>query len=92
MEKNITLTDSRRSSAAVLAANMVKLVRRPAEWLCAYYSRVLEREVSMRQTWLLVNAQLAFAASFFPVEAPVLFRVVALALLASALLKCRREL
>ena len=53
----------------------MKKVCRPIEWLCSYYSDVLERKLTMRQTWLLINAQLAFGAAFFPVEAPWVVRI-----------------
>ena len=70
----------------------MKKVCRPIEWLCSYYSDVLERKLTMRQTWLLVNAQLAFGAAFFPVEAPWVVRIGCLVWVVSALLKCKRGL
>ena len=70
----------------------MKMVCRPIEWLCSYYSDVLERKLTMRQTWLLINAQLAFGAAFFPVEAPWVVRIGCLAWVVSALLKCKREI
>ena len=70
----------------------MKEVCRPIEWLCSYYSDVLERKLTMRQTWLLINAQLAFGAAFFPVEAPWVVRIGCLAWVVSALLKCKREI
>ena len=70
----------------------MKKVCRPIEWLCSYYSNVLERKLTMRQTWLLINAQLAFGAAFFPVEAPWVVRIGCLAWVVSALLKCKREI
>lgn len=70
----------------------VKMVCRPIEWLCSYYSNVLDRKLTMRQTWLLINAQLAFGAAFFPVEAPWVVRIGCLAWVVSALLKCKREI
>lgn len=70
----------------------MKKVCRPIEWLCSYYSDVLDRKLTMRQTWLLVNAQLAFGAAFFPVEAPWVVRIGCLAWVVSALLKCKREI
>ena len=69
-----------------------KKVCRPIEWLCSYYSNVLDRKLTMRQTWLLVNAQLAFGAAFFPVEAPWVVRIGCLVWVVSALLKCKRVL
>lgn len=70
----------------------MKKICRPIEWLCSYYSDVLDRKLTMRQTWLLINAQLAFGAAFFPVEAPWVVRIGCLAWVVSALLKCKREL
>ena len=70
----------------------MKKVCRPIEWLCSYYSDVLERKLTMRQTWLLINAQLAFGAAFFPVEAPLGVRIGCLVWVVSALLKCKREI
>ena len=70
----------------------MKKVCRPIEWLCYYYSNVLERKLTMRQTWLLINAQLAFGAAFFPVEAPWVVRIGCLVWVVSALLKCKREI
>ena len=70
----------------------MKKVCRPIEWLCSYYSDVLERKLTMRQTWLLINAQLAFGAAFFPVEAPWVVRIGCLVWVVSALLKCKREI
>lgn len=72
--------------------NCMKKVCRPIEWLCSYYSNVLERKLTMRQTWLLINAQLAFGAAFFPVEAPWVVRIGCLVWVVSALLKCKREI
>ena len=70
----------------------MKEICRPIEWLCSYYSDVLERKLTMRQTWLLINAQLAFGAAFFPVEAPWVVRIGCLVWVVSALLKCKREI
>ena len=70
----------------------MKKVCRPIEWLCSYYSDVLDHKLTMRQTWLLINAQLAFGAAFFPVEAPWVVRIGCLVWVVSALLKCKRGL
>ena len=70
----------------------MKKVCRPIEWLCSYYSDVLDRKLTMRQTWLLINAQLAFGAAFFPVEAPWVVRIGCLVWVVSALQRCKREI
>lgn len=83
---------SLNSEKKVSLNSCMKEVCRPIEWLCSYYSDVLERKLTMRQTWLLINAQLAFGAAFFPVEAPWVVRIGCLAWVVSALLKCKRGL
>ena len=87
-EKEIFLNSEKEISLN----SCMKEVCRPIEWLCSYYSNVLERKLTMRQTWLLINAQLAFGAAFFPVEAPWVVRIGCLAWVVSALLKCKREI
>ena len=87
-EKEVSLNNEKEIS---LNSGMKKVCR-PIEWLCSYYSNVLERKLTMRQTWLLINAQLAFGAAFFPVEAPWVVRIGCLVWVVSALLKCKREI
>lgn len=86
--KEISLNSEKEIS---LNSGMKKICR-PIEWLCSYYSDVLERKLTMRQTWLLINAQLAFGAAFFPVESPWVVRIGCLVWVVSALLKCKRGL
>lgn len=83
---------SLNSMKEVRLNSCMKEVYRPIEWLCSYYSDVLDRKLTMRQTWLLVNAQLAFGAAFFPVEAPWVVRIGCLVWVVSALQKCKRGL
>lgn len=95
-EKKVSLNSMKEvclnSEKEVSLNSCMKEVCRPIEWLCSYYSNVLERKLTMRQTWLLINAQLAFGAAFFPVEAPWVVRIGCLAWVVSALLKCKREI
>ena len=95
-EKEVSLDSmkeiSLNSMKEVCLNSGMKKVCRPIEWLCSYYSDVLDRKLTMRQTWLLINAQLAFGAAFFPVEAPWVVRIGCLVWVVSALLKCKRGL
>ena len=87
-EKEVCLNNEKEISLD----SCMKKICRPIEWLCCYYSDVLDRKLTMRQTWLLINAQLAFGAAFFPVEAPWVVRIGCLVWVVSALLKCKREI
>lgn len=90
---NNEMTITTREQQLNLVMNMIAMsVRRPLLGLSNYYSRVLERRINLRQTLLLINAQLAFAATAFPTDCPMLLRIVSGAWLVSALLKCRQEL
>ena len=95
-EKEISLDRMKEvclnSGKEISLDSCMKEVCRPIEWLCSYYSDVLDRKLTMRQTWLLINAQLAFGAAFFPMEAPWVVRIGCLVWVVSALLKCKREL
>lgn len=95
-EKEVSLDSmkeiSLNSMKEVCLNSGMKKVCRPIEWLCSYYSNVLDRKLTMRQTWLLINAQLAFGAAFFPVESPWVARIGCLVWVVSALLKCKRGL
>ena len=95
-EKEISLDRMKEvclnSEKEIRLNSCMKEVCRPIEWLCSYYSDVLDRKLTMRQTWLLINAQLAFGAAFFPVEAPWVVRIGCLVWVVSALLKCKREI
>lgn len=77
---------------SVMFKNVAAVVaQKAAEPLAAYYSKVLEQPVNTRQTWLLVNAQMAFFLTVFPAACPMLLRIGFAAWLVDALLRCRRE-
>ena len=104
MEKNITLSANslysentvKMGSALVnslmrMVAVLVSVVNVPADALAYYYSRVLGRDLNRRQTWLLVNAQLAFFVSAFS-STGLMMRLVLCAWLLQSVLACRRAL
>ena len=91
MYKNISITSSSSKAASALLY-LKNIVLAPMYWLRRYYSDVLDKQLDMRQTWLLLNAQTAFAMTFFPAEASLTARVACCAWLASAVMKCRKAL
>ena len=70
---------------------MKQMAERPLSGLTRYYSDVLERQLSTRQTLLLLNAQLAFLMTVFPSMSFVL-RILCLTWLVGAVVKCRRTI
>lgn len=57
-----------------------------------HYSALLQQPLTLRQTGLLVQAQLAFIVAALPMDAPLLMRSAATAWLIAALLKCKKEI
>jgi len=68
--------------------NMVGNLVKPLQ---KYYAHVLEKEITTRQTLLLLNAQTAFIFGVFPVECPFMLRVLFGVWLLLAVLKCKKE-
>lgn len=63
--------------------------QKPLRALTYYYSRVLERRLSTKQTLSLLNAQLAFLMTVFPVDCSVVLRLACAGWLVAALMRCR---
>lgn len=87
MEKNITLP---------VQTNMWKDVTdkllMPINWLRNYYGSVLGKEITIRQTALLLNVQAAFAMSALPVDGSSLMRLACCGWFIYALKCCKDEL
>lgn len=92
MEKNITL----RPTASTTVQNVLMPLRsaalRAVGRLSRYYARQVGRDFTVRQTLLLVNAQVAFFFAAFPVGGPLLVRLAAVAWFVHAVVWCSREL
>lgn len=84
MKKTMTLQHENR-----LFVNLAQMVRKPIVMLAGYYSKVLDTEINLRQTLLLLNAQLAFFFTVFPI-CSLFLRALCLLWLCDALMKCRR--
>lgn len=62
----------------------------PMEWLRKYYSAVLEREVSSKQTSYMTQAQLAFILTVVPIVSSMLLQGVCLTWFVFSLYKCKK--
>ena len=67
-------------------------IRKPLKWLRKYYSTVLEKEVSMKQTALLLETQFAFVMGIFPADMHLLLRMACLTWFAFCLKRCQKSL
>lgn len=68
--------------------NMISNLVKPLQ---KYYTHVLEKEITTRQTLLLLNAQTAFIFGVFPVACPFMLRISFGAWFLLAVLKCKKE-
>lgn len=101
MEKNMVFTASnetvnsmqRSANSVITTANKVlNAAKTPIEWLRNYYSVVCEKELTLRQTMLLINAQFAFLATVFPTNVPIVARIACCAWLVYSLKTCKKEI
>lgn len=97
MEQNMILAsqDGKQlvfPKAGQMVENIGETVKKPLEWLRSYYSHVLERDLSLRQTLLLLHAQVALVFAAFPIDGPLLLRALCVAWLVKAVLMCRKAL
>ncbi|WP_232369782.1 MULTISPECIES: hypothetical protein [Prevotella] len=95
MEKNVSLPSFLNSclqDIRRLLRQVVQVMCIPFTLLRRYYGTVLDKEISTRQTWQLLNVQAAFVLAGFPMESPVLIRLACIAWFVQALRVCRRSL
>lgn len=93
MEKEMTLTAGTMNGKCItdIARYLMNKVNIPAGIMRRYYSHVLGKEVSMRQAWLLIEAQAAFFAGVLPANIHVAVRALIFVWFALAVRKCRRS-
>lgn len=93
MEKNMTLTYGINCNKSIsdIMKKVINKVNTPVQLLSRYYSNILEKEVTSRQTWLLIEAQTAFFAGIMPADYPIVARLLFGAWFIIALHKCRKS-
>ena len=101
MEKNISIVapNVATSNISKSTKNTIETIKsiantamKPVNWLSTYYSSVLGRKISTKQTLLLLNAQAAFTMTAFPTEAPFVVRIICLTWFIKSVLACKRAL
>ena len=63
----------------------------PVEWLRKYYSTVLEKEISMKQTLLLIATQFTFVLGILPADINLALRAAFLGSFAFCLHLCKKS-
>ena len=93
MKREMVITPARPAVELKSVSEKVAMaIRMPLQSLSRYYSSVLERQISIRQTLSLLHVQAAFVFAVFPVDGPLLLRSICAAWLWYAIRQCRRQL
>lgn len=96
MEKKMILTTGVNEKENIDFTELISKIgawaSEPVRLLGGYYSSVLERKLSVGQTWRLIEVQLAFFACIFPADLSVAVRLLAVAWLGSAATRCRKAM
>ena len=96
MNKNLILSNNMAGNFASNFANsmsqMTNNIKQPIEWLRQYYSVILEKNLNMKQTALLLETQLAFVMMIFPSDLNLLLRTASLAWFSICLKRCKKFL
>lgn len=90
MEKNIILSESSQTSN-VSYKHLVRTLLYPLYLLCNYYAKVLGKAISIRQTLLLLNAQVAFVTTVFLADLSFVTRIICCIWLLYAVVLCKRN-
>lgn len=86
---NEMILNAREEKMNVVMNQVAAAIRRPLGMLTDYYSGVLNKKLSTKQTLSLLNAQCAFIFTVFS-GCSLMLRALLLAWLVGALLKCKR--
>ena len=86
---NEMILNAREEKMNVVMNQMAAAVRRPLSMLTDYYSGVLNKKLSIKQTLSLLNAQCAFIFTVFS-GCSLMLRALLLTWLVASLLKCKR--
>lgn len=96
METNAIIQNSRRRDITCMLvatlSQMLTSVANLAEPLRRYYSTVLNRQMNLRQTWLLINAQVSFFFAAFPCGGSFVIRLLCTIWMLHALFLCKKNI
>jgi hypothetical protein len=65
--------------------------KQPIVILSNYYSKILEEKISVKQTLLLLNAQISFVFAIFPANFSLILRFLFIVWFATAVVQCKRS-
>lgn len=71
--------------------SLLQSCKQPIEWLQSYYSIIMEKEVSMKQTLLLIATQFTFVLGILPADINLALRAAFLGSFAFCLHLCKKS-
>lgn len=96
MEKNVAfnaeVTERESLDLFELFNRLGRWAAEPVAILRDFYAECLERDLTMGQTWHLIEAQAAFFMAAIPVDISIVARVLLLGWFVSALCRCRKAM
>ena len=91
MEKQLIMTTNVGASKrmVMMMKRLSETLVMPMNCLRRYYAIVLEREITMKQAWVMTEAQLAFFATVLPADYHIVLRIAACLWFVATLKRCR---
>jgi hypothetical protein len=93
MKKEVTISANAIETKSVSEAlkSYKEVARQIIVALSLYYSKILEEKISVKQTLLLLNAQIAFIFAIFPASFSLILRFLLIVWFATAVIQCKRS-
>ena len=93
MKKEMMMTADAADTKNILDSirSYAERAKQPIVMLSIYYSKILEEKISVKQTLLLLNAQISFVLAIFPANFSLILRFLFMVWFATAVVQCKRS-
>lgn len=93
MKKEMMMTADAAYTKNILDSirSYAERAKQPIVMLSIYYSKILEEKISVKQTLLLLNAQISFVLAIFPANFSLILRFLFIVWFATAVVQCKRS-
>jgi acyl-CoA reductase-like NAD-dependent aldehyde dehydrogenase len=93
MKKEMMMTANAADTKNIIDSirSYAERAKQPIVMLSIYYSKILEEKISVKQTLLLLNAQISFVLAIFPANFSLILRFLFIVWFATAVVQCKRS-
>jgi acyl-CoA reductase-like NAD-dependent aldehyde dehydrogenase len=93
MKKEMMMTADAADTKNIIDSirSYAERAKQPIVMLSIYYSKILEEKISVKQTLLLLNAQISFVLAIFPANFSLILRFLFIVWFATAVVQCKRS-